>query len=123
MAPRPVRTGTSRGRCNRLCDAVSLVIFASMNGYSAANVNRMPGRTPVGQNSGGRVWPHNLISHDGNRRVEPSRNIMYQSGCEPDDTCAGLYGPNNHTGLICARPPSAAHTPKTMKKKPPAFAA
>ena len=33
---------------------------------------------------------------------------MYQSGCEPEDTCAGLYGPNSQTGLICARPPSAA---------------
>src|SRR5258706_15017436 len=83
----------------------------------------MPGSTTVGQNSGGRVCPQSRISHDGNRRVEPSRNIMYQSGCDPDETCAGLYGPNNHTGLICARPPSAAHTPNTMKKKPPAFAA
>ncbi len=53
----------------------------------------MPGRTTVGQNSGGSVWPQSRISQDGNRRVEPSRNIMYQSGCEPDDTCAGLYGP------------------------------
>ena len=35
----------------------------------------MPGSTTVGQNSGGMVWPHSLISQDGNRRVEPSRNI------------------------------------------------
>ena len=68
----------------------------------------MPGSTTVGQNSGGSVCPHSRISHDGNSRVEPSRNIMYQSGCEPEDTCAGLYGPNSQTGLIWARPPSAA---------------
>ena len=48
---------------------------------------------------------------------------MYQSGCEPADTWAGLYGPNSQIGLICTRPPSAASTPKTMKKKPPALAA
>ena len=88
---------------------MSLVILASMNGYAPARVNRMPGSTTVGQNSGGRVCPHSLISQDGNRRVEPSRNIMYQSGCEPDETARGSYGPNSHTGLICARPPSAAH--------------
>ncbi len=50
----------------------------------------MPGSTTVGQNNGGTVWCHSLISQDGNRRVEPSRNIMYQSGCEPDDTCEGV---------------------------------
>src|SRR6202035_4899842 len=110
------RTGTSRGRCSMLCDLVSFVILASMNGYAPARVNRIPGRTTVGQNSGGSVCPHNRISQDGNRRVEPSRNIMYQSGWEPEDTCAGLYGPNNHTGLICASPPSAQVTPVTMKK-------
>ena len=48
---------------------------------------------------------------------------MYQSGCDPDETARGSYGPNNHTGLICANPPSAAHAAKTMKKNPPALAA
>ena len=81
----------------------------------------MPGSTTVGQNNGGIVWCHSRISQDGNSRVEPSRKPMYQSGCEPEETCAGLYGPNSHTGLIWARPPSAAQTAKTMKKKPPAF--
>src|SRR5438874_1160605 len=94
-----------------------------MNGYAPASVNMMPGSTTVGQNSGGTVCPHSRISHDGNNRVEPSRNIMYQSGCEPEDTWDGIYGPNNQTGLICARPPSAAQIPNTRKKKPPAFAA
>src|SRR5664279_1554038 len=83
----------------------------------------MPGSTTVGQNSGGRVCPQSRISHDGNRRVEPSRNIMYQSGCEPEETALGSYGPNNQIGLIWAKPPSAAHAANTMKKKPPAFAA
>ena len=67
----------------------------------------MPGSTTVGQNSGGTVWCHRRISQDGNNRVEPSRNIMYQSGCEPEETAAGWYGPNSHTGLICASPPRA----------------
>src|SRR3954466_15004693 len=94
-----------------------------MNGYAPARVKRMPGSTTVGQNSGGMVWPQSRISQDGNSRVEPSRNIMYQSGCEPEETAAGWYGPNSQTGLIWASPPSAAQTPKTMKKNPPAFAA
>ena len=46
---------------------------------------------------------------------------MYQSGCEPADTCAGLYGPHSQIGLIWTRPPSAAQTPKTMKNSPVAL--
>src|SRR3712207_8791289 len=61
------------------------------------------------------------MSHAGNRRVEPSRNMTYQSGCDAAETCAGLYGPHSHTGLICTRPPSAAQTPNTMKNRPPAL--
>src|SRR3954453_19343978 len=94
-----------------------------MNGDAAANVVRIPGNTTVGQNKGGTVWCQSLISHDGNRRVDPSRNIMYQSGCEPEDTERGSYGPNSQTGLICAKPPSAASAANTMKKNPPALAA
>ena len=43
---------------------------------------------------------------------------MYQSGCEPEDTCAGLYGPNSHTGLICANPPSAAQHAEDDEEEP-----
>ncbi len=57
------------------------------------------------------------------RRVEPSRKPTYQSGCEPAVTCEGSYGPYIQTGLIWARPPSAARTAKTRKKNPPALAA
>src|SRR5690349_9640726 len=123
MQPRPVRTGASLGRCSRLCADLSLVMRASMNGYAPARVNRIPGKTTVGQKIGGKSYPHNRISHDGNRRVDPSRNIMYQSGCDPDETARGSYGPNNHTGLIWAKPPRAAQAANTMKKKPPALAA
>src|ERR671911_754132 len=56
-------------------------------------------------------------------RMAPSAKPMYQSGCEPADTCAGLYGPTTHTGLICISAPIRVTTPKTMKKKPPALAA
>ena len=56
-------------------------------------------------------------------RIAPSTKPMYQSGCEPAVTWAGLYGPNTHTGLICISPPIRVITPKTMKKKPPALAA
>src|SRR5690349_11324830 len=86
-------------------------------------VNKMPGSTTVGQNSGGRVCPHSRISQDGMSRVEPSRNIMYQSGCEPDETADGWYGPYSHTGLICASPPRAAQTPKIRRKNPLVLAA
>ena len=55
VTPKPVRTGTSRGRCSRLCLALSPVILASMNGHSAARVNSTPGSTTVGQNRAGMV--------------------------------------------------------------------
>ena len=53
----------------------------------------MVGSTTVGQNTGGMVWPHSRISQDGNSRVEPSRNIMYQSGWVPRTPARPLYGP------------------------------
>src|SRR3954469_13619097 len=83
-----------------------------------------PAMTTVGQNSAG-MWYllPKLMSHGGKSRVEPSRKPMYQSGWEADDTCAGLYGPHSQIGLICTRPPRAAHTPKTMKNRPPDLAA
>ena len=88
---------------------MSLVILASMNGYAAGQGEQdARAARPSARTAAARCGRHSLISQDGNRRVEPSRNIMYQSGCEPDDTCAGLYGPNSQTGLICAKPPSAA---------------
>src|SRR4029078_1800937 len=95
------------------------------NGYAKARPIRIVGSTTVGQKTAGTVYRPNRpwISHDGNRRVEPSSMAMYQSGCEPELTWAGLYGPNSQIGLICANPPSPARTPKTMKKNPPALAA
>ena len=35
---------------------------------------------------------------------------MYQSGTEPELMLPGWYGPNSHTGLICASAPSATST-------------
>src|SRR3954447_26457461 len=83
-----------------------------------------PAMTTVGQNSAG-MWYllPKLMTHGGKSRVEPSRNPMYQSGCEAADTCAGLYGPHSQIGLICTRPPSRAQTPKTTHTRPVAFAA
>src|SRR5690242_8434639 len=88
----------------------------------------MAGSTTVGQNSGGIVYVcpghnGNRSSHGGMRRVEPSRNITYQSGWLADDTTAALYGPNSQIGLIWNRPPRKAMTANTIMKKPPALAA
>src|SRR3954453_23125676 len=94
-----------------------------MNGYAPASANSSVGSTTVGQNRGGIVWWKRRISQDGKSRVEPSRNIMYQSGCVPEETAAGWYGPYSQTGVTCASPPSAAQTAQPMKKNPPAFAA
>src|ERR1041384_1011769 len=105
MAPRPVRHGTSRGRWSRWCAFLSLVNRASMNGYTAGSIVRMPGRNTVGQNSGGTVYPSTRISHGGHNRVEPSRNMTYQSGWLADDTTAAWYGPKIQIGLIWNRPP------------------
>src|SRR5882757_6498890 len=86
----------------------------------------MPGSTTVGQKSGGTVygpapkmWPRN--AHGGIRRVEPSRNMTYQSGWLAADTIAALYGPNSQIGLIWNSPPSSAMTANTIMKKPPAL--
>ena len=57
------------------------------------------------------------------RRVEPSRNMTYQSGWLAAETTAASYGPNSQIGLIWNRPASSAITPKTIMKKPPALAA
>jgi len=62
-------------------------------------------------------------SQFGMMRIAPSTKPMYQSGCEPAVISAGLYGPNTHTGLICIVAPIKVRTPKTIRKKPPAFAA
>src|SRR3954453_21301632 len=83
----------------------------------------MPGSTTVGHSNGGIVWPKLRNSHGGIRRVEPSRNMTYQSGWLADDTTAAVYGPNTHTGLIWNNPPRNAMTANTSMKNPPAFAA
>ena len=62
------------------------------------------------------------VSQLGMVRRAPSRKPMYQSGWEPADTWSGMYGPKIQIGLIVTRPPMRAMMPKTMKKKPPAFA-
>src|SRR3981189_1021593 len=89
---------------------------------------RMPGSTTVGQNSAGTVYEEchgvgMVKSQAGIRRVEPSRNMTYQSGWLPADTTAAVYGPNSQIGLIWMRPPITAITPNTIMKKPPALAA
>jgi len=63
------------------------------------------------------------VSQPGMIRSRPSAMPMYQSGCEPAVTSAGLYGPNRQTGLMVIRPPIRATRPNTMKKNPPALAA
>src|SRR5207237_9902943 len=87
----------------------------------------MPGSTTVGQSSGGivYVWPGQSgkrASHGGIRRVEPSRNITYQSGWLAADTTAALYGPKSQIGLIWNRPPRNAIIANTSVKKTPALA-
>src|ERR1041385_1286218 len=101
--------------------ARSLLKRDSRNGYSMGSMVRMPGSTTVGQNSGGMVLPKARNSHGGMRRVEPSRNMTYQSGWEPAETTAALYGPNSQIGLIWKRPPSIATIAKQIMKKPPAL--
>src|SRR5919199_6509460 len=56
-------------------------------------------------------------------RTPPSSQPMYQSGWEPAVTGEGSYDPYIQIGLIVNSAPISAVTPKTMKKKPPAFAA
>src|ERR1700759_1615251 len=98
MTPSPVRTGTSRGRSSRLWYARSFVAQDSMFGYNAMSVNMIPGMiTPGIRMFQLIVWLKMCVSQLGIMRSEPSRNRMYQSGWEPADTCAGLYGPYNHT--------------------------
>ena len=49
---------------------------------------------------------------------------MYQSGCVPAETCAGLYGPVQPDRVdLDERRRAARCTPKTRKKKPPPLAA
>src|SRR4051812_35959247 len=69
------------------------------------------------------VMPSRCDSTPGISRTAPSSQAMYQSGCEPAVTSAGLYGPYSQTGLICSSAPITASTPKTTKKNPPALAA
>ena len=68
------------------------------------------------------VVPPMCDSQLGMIRIAPSTKPMYQSGCEPAETSAGLYGPYDQIGLICMSPPMRTRTPKTMKKNPPALA-
>src|SRR2546423_14036621 len=86
----------------------------------------MPGSTTVGHSTGGSVYPcPNMCqrnSHAGIRRVEPSRNITYQSGWLAAETTDALYGPKSQIGLICTRPARKAITAKTTMKNPPALA-
>jgi hypothetical protein len=42
IAPIAVRTGTSRGRCNRLWCATSPVAIRSMNGHDGSRTNTNP---------------------------------------------------------------------------------
>ena len=53
----------------------------------------------------------------------PSVNHMYQSGCDPAEICAALYGPRFQIGLIWKTPPMIAMTPAVTAKKPPPLAA
>ena len=49
---------------------------------------------------------------------------MYQSGCEPDDTCARVVRAEQpHRVDLGEAAEQRRRTPKTMKKKPPALAA
>ncbi len=118
-----VRVGALRGRSSRWCSRLSRVTQPSRNGYS-----KMTSQSTRGTTSPGiitfqlTVKPHSEVSQFGMMRSAPSAMPMYQSGCEPAVTSAGLYGPYFQTGLIVISAPISVVTPKTMKKKPPALA-
>ena len=93
--PNAVRNGRLRGRSSTWCSLWSPVANASMNGYSASAVNRMPGTTIAGMItfSDSVYWPMTTSAKPGIRRSDPSRNSMYQSGWAPAETMAGSNGP------------------------------
>ncbi len=63
------------------------------------------------------------MSHGGKIRSMPSVKRTYQSGCEPAEMCAGLYGPKFQIGLIWKIPPMMAMTPTVTAKNAPPLAA
>src|SRR4029078_921386 len=94
-----------------------------MNGYSATIVTNAGGMIRAGISRFQLiVMPQNVDSKPGKIRTAPFRQPMYQSGCDPAVTSAGLYGPYSQTGLICISAPISAVMPNTTKKKPPALA-
>ena len=87
------------------------VIQPSISGYAATTVKNSPGTITAGiSTSSDSVCPPNESSQAGMSRSAPSRKPMYQSGTEPALMLPGSYGPNSHTGLICAAAPSATST-------------
>ena len=67
--------------------------------------------------------PNARVSHGGNRRSEPSRNPMYQSGCEYDVAAAVLYGPYSQIALTWNSAPIAVITPAVRNSRPVDFMA
>src|SRR6266851_7810972 len=114
--PMPVRTGAFRGRSLMLWYDLSPVAHCSKNGQNAAPPRIMPSGSANGMSTlSESVYPRKFISQAGIIRSEPSRIPMYQSGCDADEICTGLYGPYSQIGLICANVESSA-VPAKMKK-------
>src|SRR3954454_9192281 len=93
-----------------------------MNGHAYKSRNVSAGTTTPGQNTSGIVWFQICTRHAGKTRSAPSSQPIYQSGCAAVVTALGRYGPYNHSGLICARPPRAAVTATTPANRPTDFA-
>src|SRR5690625_680639 len=121
--PNAVRVGALRGRCSTWCSRWSPVIQRSTNGHAPRSANITPGNIAPGKSMFQlHVCPKNVDSQAGMIRNEPSRNPIYQSGCEPAVTSEGLYGPYCQTALTSNRALMTTMKPKTMKKNPPALA-
>src|SRR5207302_4377976 len=96
----------------------SFVKRPSRNGDAYSSMNVVPGSSTPEKNGLGTSWPNARSSQPGSSRSDPSSQPTYQSGWDPALTAAGWNGPQIHTGLIWARPPSAAHAANTKKNSP-----
>src|SRR4030095_17009321 len=95
----------------------------SRKGQRKSRPNVMVGSAIAGQKISETSYGPRCRYTGGMMRNAPSIHPMYQSGCAAVVTADGENGPYNHTGLICARPPSSASTPEMTAKSPTLFAA
>src|ERR1700757_3644667 len=114
--PVAVRMGAFLSRSLILCQDRSPVAHFSKNGQNPAPVKMMPNGIAAGISALKLiVCQRKFHSQAGITRSAPSRMPRYQSGCEADEICTGLYGPYSQTGLIWAKVARTASAAK-MKK-------